>query len=93
MSPAETYHLSLNKYDSDQTLANYGDLVICLYVLIFNCFHVHSITRQQQIEINRFISVFPARLLNNLTDSEQWELPRLKGWYRLLPSSVDRRLN
>lgn len=48
---------------------------------------------QQQIEINCFISMFSARLLNNLTDSEQWELPRLKGWYRLLPSSVDRRLN
>lgn len=52
MSPAETYHLFLNKYDSDQTLTNYSDLVICLYVLIFNCFHVHPITERQQIEIN-----------------------------------------
>lgn len=52
MSPAETYHLLLNKYDSDQTLANYSDFVICLYVLIFNCFRVHPITKQQQIEIN-----------------------------------------
>lgn len=52
MSPAGAYHLLLNKYDSDQTLANYSDLVICLYVLIFNCFHVHPITEQQQIEIN-----------------------------------------
>lgn len=56
MSPAETYHLLLNKYDSDQTLANYSDFVICLYVLIFNCFRVHPITKQQQIEIN-FLSV------------------------------------
>lgn len=46
MSPAETYHLFLNKYDSDQTLANYSDLVICLYVLIFNRFHVHPIIEQ-----------------------------------------------
>lgn len=46
----------LNNCDSDQTWANYCDFIICLYVLIFNCFHVHPITKQQQIEIN-FLSM------------------------------------
>lgn len=52
MSPAEPPHLFLSEADSDQTRANYSDLVICLYVLIFNCFHVQPITEQWQIEIN-----------------------------------------